>query len=267
MGRKYEIDPDWLRQKCGVEKLTDQEVADLIGCSRSVIQRRRTRCGIPPNDKVAWNKGRTGIYSEEVLQKMAEAAKGRTLSAGTKHKISAALRGCKFTREHRRKISEACQGRVPWNQGKPRTDAVKHQISLTLRGREITAEARRKIGAACKEHWAAGAYDDACFNPPGVVYNDIQMRSTWEARLAAAFDALGWDWEYEPESFQYELGDESHTYTPDFFVACLETYFDPHWLRDDESEKFNAIRTQHGIALIVLGEPLLKMYERGAGIG
>lgn len=38
-------------------------------------------------------------------------------------KLSAALKGREFSDEHRRKLSESCKGRKPWNKGKPNPHA------------------------------------------------------------------------------------------------------------------------------------------------
>ena len=99
-----------------------------------------------------------------------------------------------------------------------------------------------------------------------IFYKDIQTRSKWEARLAHAFDNMGWGWEYEPRQFQYDLADGAHIYTPDFYVSHLDCYFDPHWSLDYAGDKFRAVREQCGITLIVLDKSLLEMYERVARV-
>ena len=55
-----------------------------------------------------------------------------------------------FTEEHKRNISEACMGRVPWNKGIPRSDETKSKISAKLTGRKAkpwTEERRKKFNA------------------------------------------------------------------------------------------------------------------------
>ena len=59
----------------------------------------------------AWNKGKTGVYSDETLKKLSEAQKGKTLSLETRRKISAAQTGKKHSPETRRTIGEANKGR------------------------------------------------------------------------------------------------------------------------------------------------------------
>ena len=54
-------------------------------------------------------------------RKLSEINKGKIHSAETRKKLSEALKGRKkapFTEEHRRKLSEAKKGCVPWNKGK-----------------------------------------------------------------------------------------------------------------------------------------------------
>ena len=56
--------------------------------------------------------------------------------------------------------------------------------------------------------------------PIETIYNGYRFRSRLEARWAVFFDALGVDYEYEPEG--YELGD-GERYLPDFRVKCYGT--------------------------------------------
>lgn len=47
-------------------------------------------------------------------------------------------------------------------------------------------------------------------------YNKHHFRSRLEARYAVFFEALGWDWQYEPEGFDLPF---NGYYLPDFFVT------------------------------------------------
>lgn len=265
----YNVDEEWLRQKYTVEKLTDAQIAKLVGCSRLVIQRRRTQYGIPTNP--VWNKGipaseetrrkisrarkghpgywRGRQFSKEHRRNLSGAQEGRVVSEETRRKISAALMGHSVSEKTIRKMKEALRGRACWNTGK--------------RG-VYSDEMLKRMSESQKQAWARGCYADCNFNPPGVMYASINMKSTWEARLAQAFDKLGWEWQYEPCCFQYALIDGEHTYTPDFYVPQVGCYFDPHWRRIKEGDKFAAVREQCGINLIVLNEVLLAMYEEAA---
>lgn len=50
-------------------------------------------------------------------------------------------------------------------------------------------------------------------------YKGYHFRSRLEARWAVFFDAIGWQWEYEPEGFDLGEGD---FYLPDFRLICAE---------------------------------------------
>lgn len=66
----------------------------------------KSRQGIEP-----WNKGKTGIYSDETLQKMSESAKNREMNEETCKKISITLTGRTFSEEHKSKISKGVTGK------------------------------------------------------------------------------------------------------------------------------------------------------------
>ena len=61
---------------------------------------------------------------------------------------------------------------------------------------------------------------DKVIKPIETIYNGYRFRSRLEARWAVFFDALGVDYEYEPEGF--DLGDGLY-YLPDFRVKCYGT--------------------------------------------
>lgn len=266
--------------------------------------------------QVPWNKGKTGVYSEEMLVamgkpkrgkrlteehkrriseglrgkpngwrgkhhteatrgKLSQALKGRPKTEEHKRKISEALQGREFSDEHRRNIGKAGKGRCPSfearrkmseaGRGRPKSEEHKRKIGDANKGHKHTEELKHKMSEARKIAWAMGVYETVNFNSRGLMYSDVRMRSSWEARLAQAFDELGWAWEYESKKFQYSLDDGEHTYIPDFYVPQFSCYFDPHWARRDDSDKFKAVREQCDIALIVLSKSLLEMYERMAG--
>ena len=62
--------------------------------------------------RVPWNKGKTGIYSKETIEKMKKAKEG----------YIPASKGVIKTEEHRRKISESLKGRIPWNKKNVKTN-------------------------------------------------------------------------------------------------------------------------------------------------
>lgn len=101
-----------------------------------------------------WNKGKTGIYSEETLKKISESGKGRPawnknqktgpMSVETKQKISEANKGKNtwskgrkigpYSEEHRQKISESLKGKRKGIKTGPRPNNVKERISESRKG-------------------------------------------------------------------------------------------------------------------------------------
>jgi len=61
--------------------------------------------------KIPWNKGKHGIYSEETLEKLRNAAKNQICSDETRKKMSITRKGRKHSEETRRKMSIAQKGR------------------------------------------------------------------------------------------------------------------------------------------------------------
>ena len=57
--------------------------------------------------KIAWNKGKTGIYSEETLKRIGDASKGRKLSKEHKKKISVGVNKAFSDPRMRKKLSDA----------------------------------------------------------------------------------------------------------------------------------------------------------------
>jgi hypothetical protein len=90
---------EWLNQKYWVEKLSIQDIAKIAVCSKgkvrmAMIKHDITRRGFGKKGelnlvygKVPWNKGKTGIYSEDTLAKMRKAKLGIPLSEEHKKKI------------------------------------------------------------------------------------------------------------------------------------------------------------------------------------
>jgi len=65
--------------------------------------------------QIPWNKGKSGIYSEESKKQRSESNKGKKRSSET-----------------RLKISKACKGRIPWNKNKPMSEETKLKISKSI---------------------------------------------------------------------------------------------------------------------------------------
>lgn len=82
--------------------------------------------------QIPWNKGKTGVYTKEMLERMFGVRRGR-----------------KHTEEHKRKISEANKGQVPWIKGKHHSLASRILLSKSHMGKHLTEEAKKKISERC----------------------------------------------------------------------------------------------------------------------
>jgi len=94
--------------------------------------------------QVSWRKGKTGIYSEETLQKIREARKRQIPGITGKH----------HSEEAKRKMSESKKGQPAWNKGLKNTYEVsletRQKLSEIQKGHLVSQETREKIGSANK---------------------------------------------------------------------------------------------------------------------
>lgn len=109
---------------------------------------------------VAWNKGKTNIYSEETRNKMSEAAKnkkGYKHSEETKQKISDGNKGKTVSEETKLKLSIIAKNRNPNRTGAVLSEETKLKISKSLlgkpapnKGKPMKMEQRNKLSEICK---------------------------------------------------------------------------------------------------------------------
>jgi hypothetical protein len=159
------------------ENKTCQEIADIFHTTPSVILRYLNKFNIPTRSA---NKIKGKQPSEKELLGFA--------------KTGLALRGRKFTDQHRKKLSESKSGVNHYNFGK-------------------------KANIKRNRYW----YD--C--PNGEL---VSMRSNWEVAYAEHLNNNNIKWVYEPKTFN--LSDGS-AYTPDFYIACKNQYVEVKgWLTD-----------------------------------
>lgn len=89
--------------------------------------------------------------------------------------------------------------------------------------------------------------------PIKTVYNGCRFRSRLEARWAVFFDALGVEWEYEPEGFRMEDGT---LYLPDFYLPSIDTWIEVKGVMSEADEhKIEQFRRslKNGAQHIVVG--------------
>lgn len=100
----------------------------------------------------------------------------------------------------------------------------------------------------------------ATMKPIQTRYQGYLMRSRLEARWAVYFDALGVEWDYEPEGF--ELSDVG-LYLPDFWLKTVNMWAEvkPTRFTDDEDAKCVALADASGYPVLRLeGTPSWQRY-------
>lgn len=119
------------------------------------------------------------------------------------------------------------------------------------------------------EKTCAGAMMEATLDikPIETSYKGYKFRSRLEARWAVFFDAMGWQWEYEPEG--YVLSDGSW-YLPDFYVhhPLHEGYYEVKPLKHDMFDYNQAMYKLRRLCIeskkkcvLLNGIPQYKSYE------
>lgn len=92
------------------------------------------------------------------------------------------------------------------------------------------------------------------------VYKGYNFRSRVEARWAVFLDALGWNWEYEREGFEFEDGTR---YLPDFFIPRINTWIEVKGQEPTEEEikKCKMLSRKCCYVMLVVGIPEPQMYR------
>ena len=99
-----------------------------------------------------WNKGKTGIYSEEYQKKISESRKGekhwcygKHLSEETRHKISESKKGSKNPMYHRIFSEQQKKNMSDAHKGLKRSEETCQKLSKALKGRIFTEEHKRNL--------------------------------------------------------------------------------------------------------------------------
>ena len=109
--------------------------------SYAAIERRKSYTQVP------WNKGRTGVYSPETIEKFRQSALGRVVNEHTKLKISNSMKlirsgednpmyGKHHSLETRKKLSEIKSGENNPMYGKKHSEQGRKNISLGLKNQK-----------------------------------------------------------------------------------------------------------------------------------
>lgn len=76
---------------------------------------------------------------------------------------------------------------------------------------------------------------------------DHYVRSSWEADMARVFRYLGWEYQYEPQTFELVKDNGvAITYTPDFYVPDQNTFYEiKGWMDKASAEKIALFKEQY----------------------
>jgi hypothetical protein len=108
-----------------------------------------------------WYKDNKRIHTEETRKKMSESHKGKRVGKDNPmFGKSSWNKGKKMSAESRKKLSESCKGRIPWNKGKKcpqlsgenngmyakkHTDEAKMEIAKKHKGMKASEETKKKM--------------------------------------------------------------------------------------------------------------------------
>ena len=186
--------------------------------------------------------------------------------------------------EVRERISQSKMGNIPWNRGLSAETAkdtlwiknlsiyneAQKGISLEERhGAERAAEIRAKISSK-----VSGKNNPMYGRPPKSTKTYTKsgyrkdlahyVRSSWEADMARVFRHLGWDYQYEPRTFELvKQSGSTITYTPDFFIPEQNTFYEiKGWMDNVSAEKIALFHEQYPEQnLIVVDKTLFAEFQ------
>jgi hypothetical protein len=107
----------------------------------------------PPKGFLPWNKGKTNIYSPEVIESNRQKHLGKKLSEEHKQKISLKMKVRKLSEDHKRKIGLNTTRCLTGKKLPSRTIEHCNNLSNSLKGRTFTKEHKDHIS---KTHWQLG---------------------------------------------------------------------------------------------------------------
>jgi len=115
---------------------------------------------------------------------------------------------------------------------------------------KLTIEKMRKIKLGKKVPTNSGKncylYGRVPEHSKRVKYNNIKMRSSWEAKYAQYLDRQNIKWLYEPKAFELVVNKKETTYTPDFYLPETDEYIEiKGWWRDNSKIKFKVFKQQY----------------------
>lgn len=135
IGDKYDTDPLCLNFRAGGMQ---------CGFSEEARKKMSEAAKLRDNNKFkkgmqSWNKGRTGIYSEETLKKMSESNKGKIRSSEVRQKLSERSKGNKYHLGHKH-TEETKQKNREAHLNKKASEETKRKMSISHKGKKMSCK-------------------------------------------------------------------------------------------------------------------------------
>lgn len=154
------------------------------------------------------------------------------------------------------------------NTGKVRSLETRQKIRAAFVGKPRSPETIAKMRTAIDRPEARAKMRASVFGKPlrhakhEFIYHGQRFKSSFEVRVAAALDALGVCWLYEPTRFYFN----GFTYAPDFFLVDDGSFIEVKgWYGPDSIAKVERFRADYPhIPLVLMCEPAIEMLERAA---
>lgn len=177
--------------------------------------------------------------TEETKLKRVEALKKVIHTPEWSSKISAAKKGYKCSEVTKAKMSISKIGKPAHNKGTKMSAESRKKMSFARIGKELPKQSRGRR----------------------TEYNGIIFRSTYEARMARALDALNLKWEYEKK--WVDLGE--CCYVPDFYVPAIDSYIETKgWMDERSIRKIKLFKEKYPDQKFILATlPVIESFEKG----
>jgi len=204
------------------------------------------------------------VTPPDVRAKMSAARKGWTPSAETRAKMSASA---KLRQDRRAFTAEDHQKSLDIRRGRALSAAHRAKLRLAkLRNpmRYWLGRTRGPLSAETKARQSASLKGKpAAFPLKRFYYRDTPFRSSYELRVAQAFDRLGIRWEFEPQRF--DLGG-SMTYLPDFYLPDEGMYVEVkgYYGPDSATVMSRMFEAHPQVPVAILQRPQIEALEKMA---
>ncbi|GAB4501533.1 MAG: hypothetical protein Fur0035_10750 [Anaerolineales bacterium] len=185
--------------------------------------------------------------------------------------------------ETRQKIAQSRLGQASWNKGLTAETAkdtlwMKHlsAYNVTQKGVSLVEKIGPERAAAVRAKLSlrsAGKNNPMYGRPPKETKTYSKagyredlghyVRSSWEADMARVFRYLGWQYQYEPQTFELVTEKTACTYTPDFYVPEQDTFYEiKGWMDHVSAQKIALFREQYpDKKLVVIDKTLFAEFQ------